>query len=35
MIAFVERPDEVAPLVKCANEAGIKAVPRSGGHQYV
>ena len=35
MIVYVEHPEEVAPLVKCAKDAGIKAVPRSGGHQYV
>ncbi|KAL8762949.1 MAG: hypothetical protein Q9194_007454 [Teloschistes cf. exilis] len=33
LIAYVKDAAEVAPLIRCAQSAGIKAVPRNGGHQ--
>lgn len=33
LIAYAEKPYEIAPLVHCAKANGIKAVPRTGGHQ--
>ncbi|KAA8649457.1 hypothetical protein EYZ11_007756 [Aspergillus tanneri] len=34
LIAYAEKADEVGRLVKCAQVAGVKAVPRSGGHSF-
>jgi FAD/FMN-containing dehydrogenase len=34
LIAYAEKASEVPKLVKCAQAAGIKAVPRSGGHSF-
>ena len=34
MIALVSTPGQVANAVKCANQKGLKIVPRSGGHSY-
>ncbi|KAJ6780945.1 hypothetical protein PWT90_05372 [Aphanocladium album] len=34
LIAFAEKVSEVPLLVKCAQAAGIKAVPRTGGHSF-
>ncbi|KAL8725326.1 MAG: hypothetical protein Q9166_007432 [cf. Caloplaca sp. 2 TL-2023] len=34
LITYVKDAKEVAPLIKCARTAGIKAVPRNGGHHF-
>ncbi|KAJ3499817.1 hypothetical protein NLG97_g20 [Lecanicillium saksenae] len=34
LIAFAEKVGEVPLLIKCAQAAGVKAVPRSGGHSF-
>jgi FAD/FMN-containing dehydrogenase len=33
LIAYAISAKEVGPLIKCAKAAGVKAVPRNGGHQ--
>ncbi|KAL2873112.1 hypothetical protein SGCOL_011734 [Colletotrichum sp. CLE4] len=35
LIAYAEKPYEVAPLIQCAKTNGIKAVPRTGGHHFL
>ncbi|KAI1365297.1 hypothetical protein F5Y08DRAFT_304565 [Xylaria arbuscula] len=35
LIAYAEKVPEVQGLVKCAKSAGVKAVPRSGGHHFL
>ncbi|KAK1519932.1 hypothetical protein CPAR01_15425 [Colletotrichum paranaense] len=35
LIAYAEKPYEVAPLIQCAKTSGIKAVPRTGGHHFL
>ncbi|PLB49864.1 FAD-binding domain-containing protein [Aspergillus steynii IBT 23096] len=34
LIAYAEKAEEVGKLVKCAKKAGVKAVPRTGGHSF-
>ncbi|KJZ78756.1 hypothetical protein HIM_02147 [Hirsutella minnesotensis 3608] len=34
LIAYANEASQVAPLVKCAQKAGVKAVPRTGGHHF-
>lgn len=33
LIAYATQVAEVTPLVHCAQENGVRAIPRSGGHQ--
>ncbi|KAI4087219.1 MAG: hypothetical protein LQ339_008942, partial [Xanthoria mediterranea] len=33
LITYAKDPREIAPLIKCAQREGVKAVPRNGGHQ--
>lgn len=33
LLAYAVNADEVGALVKCAQQTGYKAVPRTGGHQ--
>jgi FAD/FMN-containing dehydrogenase len=35
LIAFAHHAEQVGPLIKCAHAAGIKAVPRTGGHHFL
>ncbi|BCS24871.1 uncharacterized protein APUU_41315S [Aspergillus puulaauensis] len=34
LIAYAQESKEIAPLIKCAQQADIKAVPRTGGHSF-
>ncbi|KAI9676085.1 MAG: hypothetical protein M1817_000828 [Caeruleum heppii] len=34
LIAYTVTASEIAPLIRCAQAAGIKAVPRNGGHHF-
>ena len=34
LIAYATSAGDVAPLIKCAQDSGFKAVPRSGGHHF-
>ncbi|GJN76287.1 FAD linked oxidase domain protein [Purpureocillium lilacinum] len=35
LIAYADDASQVAPLISCAKKAGIKAVPRTGGHHFM
>lgn len=34
LLAYAQESKEIAPLIRCAKTAGIKAVPRAGGHSF-
>ncbi|KAL2869029.1 FAD-binding oxidoreductase [Aspergillus lucknowensis] len=34
LIAYADDAEEIAPLIQCAQAAGVKAVPRTGGHSF-
>ncbi|KAJ6440488.1 ubiquitin-conjugating enzyme [Purpureocillium lavendulum] len=35
LIAYADDASQVAPLISCAKKAGVKAVPRTGGHHFM